>query len=120
GIRLLPVIIAVLVPLAAGPPAAAEFKVRYPTVEYRELEVEHNGAVTFDKRNSGKNNNQSYPNEIEYSFIPNWKIGIEGVLEAHSGENLHYDASAIENYFQLTPQGKYWADLAFFTEAERP
>src|SRR5207249_1503751 len=32
----------------------------------------------------------------------------------------HYGATAIENYFQLTPQGKYWADLAFFTEFERP
>src|SRR5207237_10437883 len=62
----------------------------------------------------------SYPSEIEYSFIPNWKIGVEGVLEANSGENLHYQATAVENYFQLTPQGKYWADLAFFAEVERP
>ena len=35
-------------------------------------------------------------------------------------EHFYYGATAIENYFQLTPQGKYWADLAFFTEFERP
>jgi hypothetical protein len=106
--------------LAPAPLAQAEFKVRYPIVEYRELEVEHNGSITFDKRNSGKNNNQSYPTEIEFGFTPNWKVGVEAVPEANSGENLHYQASAIESYLQLTPQGKYWADLAFFTEFERP
>ena len=68
----------------------------------------------------GKNNSQSYPTELEYSCIPNWKIGWESALEAKPGENVRYEASAIENYFQLTPQGKYWADLAFFTEVERP
>jgi len=119
GIRLLSVAIALLW-LAPAPLAKAEFKVRYPVVEYRELEVEHNGAVTFDKRNSGKNNNQSYPNEIEFGFTPEWKVGVEGVTEANAGENLHFKASAIENYLQLTPQGKYWADVAFFTEFERP
>src|SRR5436853_6098857 len=100
-------LVAVIFWLLPPPPASAEFKVRYPIVEYRELELEHNGSVTFDKRNSGKNNAQSFPTEMEYSFIPNWKIGVEGAVEASPGENLRYEATAIENYFQLTPQGKY-------------
>jgi hypothetical protein len=105
--------------LGAGS-ADAEFKVRYPVIEYRELEIEHNGSVTFDKSNTGKNNNQSYPTEIEYGFLPFWKLGVEAGVEADSGQNVHYEATALENYFQLTPQGKYWADLSFFTELERP
>ena len=101
-------------------PAQAEFKVRYPIVEFRELDIEHNGSVTFDKRNSGKNNSQSYPTEIEFGFLPWWKIGLETNIEAQPGQNIHYEATALENYFQLTPQGKYWADVAFFSEVERP
>lgn len=118
-IRLLSIAVALLW-LASAPPAQAEFKVRYPIVEFRELEIEHNGSITFDKNKSGKNNNQSYPTEVGFGFMPEWKVGVEGVSEANAGENLHFKASAIENYLQLTPQGKYWADVAFFTEFERP
>jgi hypothetical protein len=120
-IRILSYAAAVGVALTIGSGSAnAEFKLRYPIVEYRELEIEHNGSVTFDKSKSGKNNNQSFPTEIEFGFLPWWKIGIETNIEAESGQNIHYEATALENYFQLSPQGKYWADLAFFTEFERP
>jgi hypothetical protein len=114
------VIAAWLAGLIGGAPAHAEFKLRYPTIDYREFEVEHNGAVTFDKRNSGKNNNQSYPTEVEVGILPFWTVGIEANVEAESGEKLHYKATALESFLQLTPQGKYWADLTFFTEFERP
>ena len=77
-------------------------------------------TVTFDKKNSGKNNNQSYPTEVEVGILPLWTIGIEANVEADSGEKVHYQATALESYLQLTPQGKYWADLALFTEFERP
>lgn len=103
-----------------GAPARAEFKLRYPNVDYREFEVEHNGAVTFDKKNSGKNNSQSYPTEVEVGILPFWTVGIEANVEANSGENVHYKATALESFLQLTPQGKYWADVTFFTEVERP
>jgi hypothetical protein len=106
--------------LIGGAPAHAEFKVRYPVIDYQEFEVEHNGSVTFDKKNSAKNNNQSYPTEVEVGILPFWAVGIEANIEANSGENVHYQATALESYLQLTPQGKYWADLAFFTEFERP
>jgi hypothetical protein len=106
--------------VGGGRSVHAEFKLRYPVVEYRELEIEHNGSVTFDKSKSGKSNNQSFPTEIEFGFLPFWKIGLETNIEANSGQNIHYEATAVENYFQLTPQGKYWADLTFFTEFERP
>jgi len=101
---------------ATAPPAQAEFKLRYPYVDYREIELEHNGDTTFDKSKSGKNNNQSYTNEIEVGATPFWLFGLEAESAAPSGANLRYTATTVENIFQLTPQGKYWADLGFFAE----
>ena len=96
--------------------ARAEFKVLSPIIEYRELEFEHNGDTTFDKANNGKSNNQSYTNEVEYGVTPWWKPGLEFEMEAAPGENWKYSATTWENFFQLTEQGKYWADLGFFAE----
>jgi len=106
----------VLAVLAATGIARAEFKLRYPIVDYREVEFEHNGDTTFDNRKSGKSNNQSYTNEIEVGVAPFWTIGLEAETAAPSGENFRYEATTLENIFQFTPQGKYWADLGFFAE----
>lgn len=101
---------------AAFSSARADFQVRSPTVEYGEVEFEHNGSVTFDKRNSGKSNDQSYTNSIGYGVTPWWMTELEGEWAAPPGENLHYDATTWENIFQLTEIGEYWADLGFFAE----
>jgi hypothetical protein len=106
--------------LCLGTPMAhAEFKLRYPQVEYREMEIEHNGDTTFDKANSGKSNNQSYTNELEYGITRFLKLGIEGESAAPPGRNLRYQGTALEGTFQLTPEGKYWADFGFFAEYEQ-
>jgi hypothetical protein len=105
--------------LASLTTARAEFKLRYPIVDYREFEFEHNGDTTFDKRQSGLSNNQSYTNEIGYGILPFWQLELEGEWAAPSGENLRYDATTLENTFQFTPQGKYWADVGFFAEYSR-
>jgi high-affinity iron transporter len=102
--------------LGTAPDARADFKVRSPIVDYRELEFEHNGDTTFDKKKSGLSNNQSYTNEIGYGVTPFWGIELEGEMEAPSGTNLRYAATTLENTFQLTPQGAYWADFGFFAE----
>lgn len=103
--------------LIADPPAArAEFKLHYPIITYRELEFEHNGSVTFDKSGSGKNNAQSFTYEIGYGVTPWWEPEIEGEFETTPGQNQRFKATSFENTFQLTEQGKYWADLGFFAE----
>ena len=107
---------AALAAVSAAPAAHADFKVRSPIVDYRELEFEHNGDTTFDKKKSGLSNNQSYTNEIGYGVTPFWQIEVEAETEAPSGTNLRYAATTLENTFQLTPQGAYWADLGFFAE----
>jgi hypothetical protein len=105
---------------ATANPARAEFKLRYPDVEYHEFEYEHNGATSFDNPKSGRSNNQSYVHEFGVSLVPNWKIELELETEAASGENLHYSATTIENTIQLLPEGKYWLDLGLFVEYSKP
>lgn len=83
---------------------ADNLKIRSPIVGFRELEFEHFGQTTFDKPKSGLSNNQAYSNEIEYGVLPWLKLGIEGNLQAPSGKNLQYDATAVEGTTQLTPQ----------------
>lgn len=97
-------------------PAQAEFKVRSPIVDYRELEFEHNGDVTLDRPGSGRNNAQSFTYELEIGALPWWQPGIEAETETDPGSNQRFSATTFENLFQLTPQGKYWADLGFFAE----
>src|SRR5215813_5801754 len=106
--------------LGAGSPAHAQLKVRYPIVDYREVEIEHFADITFDKPKSGLSNNQRY--NIEYGFgpLPNLFVEIGHEFAAPSGENITYDATEIESYLQLTPTGKYFGDLAMFAEYEHP
>lgn len=114
--RIAGVAIAAAALFATAPAAQAEFKLRYPVIDFHEVEFEHNGDVTFDKPNSGKSNDQSFTNEVGIGFLPNWFVELEGEWAAPPGENLRYDATTLENTFQLLPQGKYWLDLGFFAE----
>lgn len=106
--------------VASAPPAHADFKVRSPIVDYRELEFEHNGSMTFDKKGSDKDDNGSYTYGVEYGVLPFLSIGLESEWASSAEDDMQRDASAIEAMFQLTPQGKYWADLGFFVEYEKP
>jgi high-affinity iron transporter len=100
--------------------AHAQLKVRYPTVDYREFEVEPFSDLTFDKPKSGLSNNQRYTIEYGFGPLPNWFVEVGHELAAPSGENITYDATEVESYLQLTPTGKYFGDLAMFAEYEHP
>ncbi len=102
--------------LAFAAPAYAELKVRSPLVTWREAEFEHNGLLTFDKRKSGLNGNQSYTYELGYGVTPWWLVELEVETQALAGQNHRLNARTIENTFQLLPQGKYWLDLGLFAE----
>ena len=95
--------------------AHADFQVRTPTVDYREFEFEHNGSVTFDRKGE-RNRDQSYTYSLGLGVTPFWTLELEGETGARPDGNLHFRATTVENTFQLTPQGKYWADLGFFFE----
>jgi hypothetical protein len=100
----------------AAPPALAELQVRMPEVDYRELEFEHNGLVTFDTKGSALNGAQSYTNAIGYGVLPWWAIELEGEMASGGGQNLTWTATTLENTFQLTEPGQYFFNLGFFFE----
>lgn len=91
------------------PAAAQDLKIRSPIIEPQELEFENNF-----KFGGGKN----AVSEFEYGFTDWLKLGVEQELEGDPGHGFHYDSTALEGFLQLTPQGKYWADLGLFAEYE--
>jgi high-affinity iron transporter len=98
--------------------AHAEFKIRYPNIDYREVEIEHSYSTTFDRR-KGRNNDVSSPVEVGVGLLPFWFVELEGEIERHPGEHTQWEATTVENYFMLTEPGKYWLDFAIFTEYAR-
>ena len=108
--------IAVISTLLGWPTAAlADLQVRSPIVEYQEFEFEHNGAVALDHRR-GQNTDQSFTYSLGYGITPFWKLELEAETGAEPGQRLAYRATTLENTFQLTTQGQYWADLGIFAE----
>jgi high-affinity iron transporter len=103
---------AALAPLHA---ARAELQVRMPTVDYRELEFEHNGFFTFDKDRS-LGGQQSYTYSVGYGVTPWWQVELEGESNSVPDSSVHYTATTMENIFQLTEPGKYFFNLGFFAE----
>ena len=89
---------------------AQDLKIRSPIIEPGELEFENN--LVF-----GRSKNAI--SELEYGFTDWLKLGVEGEFAADPGQGLHYDSTALEGFLQLTPQGKYWADLGLFAEYEQ-
>ncbi len=88
---------------------AEDLKIRSPIIESGELEFENNFTI-------GRSKNAVH--ELEYGFNDWLKLGVEGELAADPGHGFHFDAAALEGFLQLTPQGKYWADLGLFVEYE--
>jgi|SRR5215472_7960730 hypothetical protein len=103
-------------PMLAAGPAFADLQVRMPEVDYRELEFEHNGLITFDSKGSTQNRAQSYTNAIGYGVLPWWQIELEGEMASGGGQHLTWDAATLENTFQLTEPGEYFFNLGFFFE----
>ena len=88
---------------------ADDLKMRSPIIEPQELEFENNFALGHSK---------TAVHELEYGFTDWLKLGVEAELAADPGHGFHFDATALEGFLQLTPQGKYWADLGLFAEFE--
>lgn len=88
---------------------ADDLKIRSPIIESGELEFENNFVLGRSK---------TTVHELEYGFNEWLKLGAEAEFAADPGQGLHYDATALEGFLQLTPQGKYWADVGLFAEYE--
>jgi hypothetical protein len=106
----------VVVSALVGPQARADLQVRMPQVDFRELEFEHNGLISFAPKGSGLERAQSYTNEIGYGVLPWWQIELEGEMASGGGQHLTWNAVTLENIFQLTEPGEYFFNLGFFAE----
>src|SRR5439155_5037915 len=93
----------------ALPAEADDLKIRSPVIESHELEFENNFTLGRSK---------TAVHELEYGFNDWLKFGVEAELAADPGHGFRYDATALEGFLQLTPQGKYWADVGLFAEYE--
>jgi len=102
--------------LLACRPAFAELQVRMPEVDYLEFEFEHNGLLSFDSKGSSLNHAQSYTNAFGYGVTPWWEIELEGEMASGGGQHLTWNATTMENTFQLTQPGEYFFNLGLFAE----
>jgi hypothetical protein len=109
-------VLGVVTIIAVARPARADLQVRMPTVDYHELEFEHNGLISFAKNRPNLNGEQSYTNAIGYGVLPWWGIELEGELGASRGEALAWQATTLENTFQLTEPGQYFFNFGLFAE----
>jgi hypothetical protein len=99
-------------------PASADHKVYSPIVEDGVLEFEARGHRTVDSAKD-KDDGQTHKYEIGYTFHDWWHTSLFGELNKEPQGNFTYDATAWENIFQLTPQGKYWMDVGLYFEYAR-
>ena len=104
--------------VGAGSAARADFKVRSPNVDYRELEIENNTSTTFDKRPE-QNRRNSLTQELGFGILPTWQVEIEGEFGREPGETWQWKATTFENTFMLTEPGKYFLDFGIFAEYSR-
>ncbi|MEO8714778.1 MAG: FTR1 family protein [Acetobacteraceae bacterium] len=97
-------------------PARADLQVQMPQVEFHELEFEHNGLIGFDRKGSPLDRAQNYTNGISYGVLPWWAIELEGGLVSGGGQHLKWEATTLQNTFELTEPGAFPVDLGFYAE----
>jgi len=80
----------------AGSAAHAQLKVRYPIVDYREVEIEPFGDVTFDKPKSGLSNSQRFrsnrrgaPSDLIQALTIPCRADVRRLAHAEASEASH-------------------------------
>jgi high-affinity iron transporter len=102
--------------LSAHPQASrADHVVYSPLVEQGEKAIEFRGHYDFDG-NDALDGGQAYKLEFEWSPTAWWRTEALVEWESEAGEDLDATEVAWENVFQLTEQGKYWADFGLLAE----
>lgn len=81
-----------------------------PYVEKGIMEIESKNRFDFDSR-PGNDGFRQHQLAVEYGFTSWWKAALYGELEKDGGSSYKYSATEIENIFQLTEVGEYWADV---------
>jgi len=100
---------------AYGSDARADHIVYSPLVEQGEIAVELRGHHDFDGDDS-RDGAEAYKIDLEWAPLERWRTELLGEFEREPGEDLQTTEVAWENIFQLTDQGRYWADFGLLAE----
>jgi high-affinity iron transporter len=93
----------------------ADHVVYSPLVEEGEKAIEFRGHYDFDGSDA-LDGGEAYKLELEWSPFAWWRTEALVEWESEPGEDLDATEVAWENVFQLTEQGKYWADFGLLAE----
>lgn len=103
--------------LAWSNPASAAIHVFSPIIEEGEVEFETKFDRTVDK-SAEKDDQYSYNFSLGYAPTDYYAFELETQNKHDPGGKNNFDLFSFENRFQLTEQGKYFADFGFFFEYE--
>ncbi|NBX02818.1 MAG: hypothetical protein EBR02_01880 [Alphaproteobacteria bacterium] len=92
------------------PDAAHALDVKSPYVEQGIMEVESKNRFDFDDRASEDRFRQHIVG-VGYGFNRWWFAELEGEWEKEAQHGYSFNATEIENKFQLTEQGEYFVDV---------
>lgn len=81
-----------------------------PYVEKGIMEIESKNRFDFDSR-QGQGGFRQHQFAVGYGLTSKWQAELYGELEKENGHGYKYTATEIENIFQLTEVGEYWADF---------
>lgn len=96
---------------------AAPFKVYSPRVVKGENEIEYRSFRDVDKDDE-RDGGEKHVFAIGRGFTDYWFSELYSVYAKDPGASFKHDALEWENLFQLSEQGKYWADFGLLTEYE--
>lgn len=97
--------------------ANAASTVKSPNVTKGEAEVEIQSSVTNDDEKS-KDGEYEMKIGMGYGFTDHWFMEIESEWKHAPEDRIRHETVAIENRFQILPQGEYMLDLGLYTEYE--
>lgn len=102
--------------LAFGMAHAGAPVVYSPNVIQGQTEFEFRSS---DARNSGADDTQNYAFAIGHAFTSWWRPEIYiGRYERGADGVMRFGGYELENIFQLSPTGRYWADMGFLAAYE--
>jgi high-affinity iron transporter len=107
--------IAVLATVFMPERAHAAHVVYSPIVEEGEFAIEYRGHHDFDGAGAIDGGEQ-HKLELEYAPTARWLTEVLGEWEREPGGGLEATEVAWENIFQLTEQGRHWADFGLLAE----
>lgn len=98
---------------------AGDYQVYSPNVVKGEKELEFRGFNSWGTHAGGGADRAA---RFAFSYSPTdfWATELYVNAEREPGESLKVEEYEWENRFQLTPQGKYWADVGLLSEMEIP